>query len=709
KVNVTGIPAATDGVYKLDNVALAVNDVISVADLNLNKLVFTPAANKTGATLGGLGFKVQDDGGTANDGADTDPVANTLNFTITSVNDAPVNTLPSSYSTVANTNLALSGLSIADVDAASGTVTVELNVATGTLAATTAGSVTVANSGTSTITLQGTLANINTYLAGASAPVFSPATGSTGDVLLTITTNDGGNTGTDPGLTGDESSEEDIDTVTISVTPPSAVSVTLTGDASVAEGASASYTVTLGQAALSNMDVQVVTGHTTTDNGDLLPTTMTVTIAAGTTSKVFTVANNDDVYAEGNEAYTVKLNGTTTGGGFESTNVNTTPVNTVINDDSGTPNIPGDSPEPNHESVQIKLVALDANGNPLFAKDEITYLLANDVTEGGTGKYMALAFEPSAGVFTSATKLANQTGSVTVNFANGTATGASSQTAFNGSQDFNNSRQTGVALGSVISAATFDDYLSDNNETFTVALAAGSYLPATGGYENVALDSGVVTGTINDEATAALEDTVYVRLTGNDSTDEAAGATLDHLLSLVDKDGNAVTLATGKSVTVTLAYTSDTTNAADFTAPKITSVTLTGSSTGNVINTVADDFLKEAVESYTLSIDSVSDDNGSFEALEIDSVNTVIGTITDTAAELDHEIALVSISGTQSIVEGTTSTAYTVSVDQPASDVTAPITVALNYTGVAQDGKDFSGVASVTIPAGSNSATFTIA
>ena len=70
--------------------------------------------------------------------------------------------------------------------------------------------------------------------------------------------------------------------------------------------------------------------------------------------------------------------------------------------------------------------------------------------------------------------------------------------------------------------------------------------------------------------------------------------------------------------------------------------------------------------------------------------------------------ALVSISGAQTIIEGNQSTAYTVSVDQPAASVTSPIIVELSYSGVAVDGTDFNGVTQVTIPSGSNFTTFNI-
>ncbi|MEI6708991.1 MAG: Ig-like domain-containing protein [Methylococcales bacterium] len=95
-VIVSSLPVTTDGVYKLGGVDVAVGAIISVTAISDGKLVFIPATNTNGIGLGGLGFKVQDDGGTVNGGVDTDATANTLNFNITAVslNHAPVLTTP---------------------------------------------------------------------------------------------------------------------------------------------------------------------------------------------------------------------------------------------------------------------------------------------------------------------------------------------------------------------------------------------------------------------------------------------------------------------------------------------------------------------------------------------------------------------------------------------------------------------------------------
>ncbi|MEW5964935.1 MAG: peroxidase family protein [Pseudomonadota bacterium] len=143
----------------------------------------------------------------------TDTFVQTVNVTINPVNDAPVNTLPATFTTAEDTPVQLTGLSVADVDAGTGTMTVTLNVGSGTLAAVSAGLVNATGSGTDTLNLTGTLADLNTYLADVvSAPTFTPAANAHAAVTLTMTTSDGGNTGSGGALT-------DTDTSTITVTP----------------------------------------------------------------------------------------------------------------------------------------------------------------------------------------------------------------------------------------------------------------------------------------------------------------------------------------------------------------------------------------------------------------------------------------------------------------------------------------------------------
>ena len=50
---------------------------------------FAPAANANGNAFANFTFQVQDDGGTANGGVDTDPAPKTITINVTPVNDPP--------------------------------------------------------------------------------------------------------------------------------------------------------------------------------------------------------------------------------------------------------------------------------------------------------------------------------------------------------------------------------------------------------------------------------------------------------------------------------------------------------------------------------------------------------------------------------------------------------------------------------------------
>ncbi len=87
-ITLVSLPAT--GVLTLDGVALAAGDRVTVADIALGKLVYTPAADASGPARASFQFRVQDDGGTAHGGVELAAAANTLTFDITPVNDAPV-------------------------------------------------------------------------------------------------------------------------------------------------------------------------------------------------------------------------------------------------------------------------------------------------------------------------------------------------------------------------------------------------------------------------------------------------------------------------------------------------------------------------------------------------------------------------------------------------------------------------------------------
>ncbi|MEC5387334.1 DUF4347 domain-containing protein, partial [Uliginosibacterium sp. H3] len=143
--------------------------------------------------------------------------SDTATINITAVNDAPTVTITTDpYSATEQTSLTLqgTGISIADVDAGASSVTATISVASGTLTvaagSTGAG---VSGSGTNTITLTGTLTQINNLLAGNNSGtltyIYSGDAPPASDTL-TVSVNDGGNTGTGGAKTGSDSTTINI-------------------------------------------------------------------------------------------------------------------------------------------------------------------------------------------------------------------------------------------------------------------------------------------------------------------------------------------------------------------------------------------------------------------------------------------------------------------------------------------------------------------
>jgi Ca2+-binding RTX toxin-like protein len=129
------------------------------------------------------------------------PATTTVN--IGAINDAPVAVItPASYSVTEQASLDLkgSGLAVGDIDAgAAATVTATLSVGSGKLLVTAGGSgAIVANSGTASVTITGTLAQINALLMTDGTSTLSyinELDGPPASTTLTLAVNDGGNTG----------------------------------------------------------------------------------------------------------------------------------------------------------------------------------------------------------------------------------------------------------------------------------------------------------------------------------------------------------------------------------------------------------------------------------------------------------------------------------------------------------------------------------
>ncbi|MDQ0136605.1 T1SS-143 domain-containing protein [Neorhizobium galegae] len=200
------VAAGTDGLASASPFHLATGPAHGTLVFHGNDgtFTFTPAANWNGADS--FTYTVTD-----RDGDTSAPIK--VNLEVAAVNDAPVNTMPASVATNEDQAVAISGLQVSDIDSAAGQVSVTLTVNHGTLAVSEIVSgAAVANDHTATVTLTGTVAQINTTLAALNAVTFTPTGDYNGSATLTMTTNDGGNTGSSGALS-------DSDSITITIAP----------------------------------------------------------------------------------------------------------------------------------------------------------------------------------------------------------------------------------------------------------------------------------------------------------------------------------------------------------------------------------------------------------------------------------------------------------------------------------------------------------
>ncbi|SKA50927.1 retention module-containing protein [Photobacterium toruni] len=207
--------ADTSGLTITDN---GDGKLIINGDLTLINQLLDQGINYTGDKdfngTDSLTMTTDDNGNSGAGGALTD--TDSINITVTPVNDAPINTVPAPFDVSEDSSHIITGLSIADVDAkesgSSGQMTVELNVDHGQLsiiAADTQG-LTITDNGDGKLVISGDIDKINTLLDGGIK--YTGDENFNGSDQLTMTTSDNGNVGSGGTLT-------DVSTVDITVTP----------------------------------------------------------------------------------------------------------------------------------------------------------------------------------------------------------------------------------------------------------------------------------------------------------------------------------------------------------------------------------------------------------------------------------------------------------------------------------------------------------
>ncbi|WP_020473898.1 Ig-like domain-containing protein, partial [Zavarzinella formosa] len=220
-------------------------------------------------------------------------VEETFNVMIAAVNDPPTNNVPGSQTIDEDTPLTLSGtnaISVTDIDAGSGNVTVTLTALNGTVSV--GGPASITNNASALVIVSGTIADINTTLNGL---VFTPTHDFNGAASIQVVTNDNGNTGSGISLPV-------MDTVNITVNPVNDAPTLddITNPAAIDED-SGEQTVTL-------------TGITTGPANESDQTIISITATSGNTPLIssVTVIGNDLKYtpvpnANGTAVITVRV------------------------------------------------------------------------------------------------------------------------------------------------------------------------------------------------------------------------------------------------------------------------------------------------------------------------------------------------------------------------------------------------------------------
>jgi hypothetical protein len=253
-------------------------------------LTYTSAANANGSAT--ITLTLQDNGGTANGGVDTS-APQTFVINVTAVNDAPVNTVPAGpLSTGVGVPLAFTGpnsISVADLDAAAGTVTTVVSTTLGTLTATAQNGAIVTGSGSNSVSITDIVADVNATLQTLS---FSSGAGGSG--TITVATSDNGNTGSGGAQTDTDLIAINVDAApTVSLATP-AENAVVPNTQALSIGFSENITTINGSAATlsCNAGPNLITGGATGTNVATLTPTYAGPLPNGATCVLTVIAAN---------------------------------------------------------------------------------------------------------------------------------------------------------------------------------------------------------------------------------------------------------------------------------------------------------------------------------------------------------------------------------------------------------------------------------
>ncbi|MDD2790853.1 MAG: VWA domain-containing protein, partial [Sulfurimonas sp.] len=343
--------------------------------------------------------------------------------------------------------------------------------------------------------------------------------------------------------------------------------VSLSGDASVWEGNTATYTVTTDTVSTSDIIVTVQTQEAVTNPAtggvDYVSVAKDVTILAGNTSATFTVETTDDALADNGENFVAKII-SASGAEFEAVAIGNATVTTTIIDATVTtppPGIPGtpDSPD---------------------AGTQLSISGATSTLEGDAVEYtLTVTTAPKVDMIVDV-KISNITtnGDVTVE-----------------------TKQVTILANTTSATFTVDnveDAIKENPEDYKVEIISTT----TGGYEAVSLGNTSVTTTITDDdhVPTAINVTARVSeegLMGGIADTLGTNANADDTTNVRIITGNMATDLDGDALTVSLtaptgfvdangAATPMTSNGSAITWVGVGTDTLTGSANGASVITI---------------------------------------------------------------------------------------------------------------------------
>ena len=406
---------------------------------------------------------------------------------------------------------------------------------------------------------------------------------------------------------------------------------------SAVEGANLAYQVDLSQQASEDVVVTYTIAGSGSDVAEVsdYSSSGSVTITAGTQSVSLLVAVVDDAIVENSEELTVTLSGVSSGVTAVSLGTGLSATGTLIDNDSAVVDL-------------VSVTPSAVEGANLEYQVDLSQKASEDVTVNysvvGSGSDVAEASD-----YTS-------TGTVTI--------------------------AAGTQSASIL-IAVVDDLIVENSEELTVTLSGVS-----SSVSGVSLGTSLsATGTLIDN------DSTVVDLSGV-TTSAVEGANLAYQVDLSQQASEDVTV--NYSI---VGSGSDVAEASDYTSTGTVTIAA-GTQSASILIAVVDDLIVENSEELTVTLSGVS---SSVSAVSLGTSLSATGTL------IDNDSAVVDLSGvTTSAVEGT-NLEYQVDLSQQASeDVTVSYTIVGSGSDVAEV-TDYTSAGSVTIAAGTQSASILIA